>query len=348
MSPSYNASSSPPPLERDQFELVEQKFQTGAGGGGRMLSNGDGKRAESDHASPINNHLIDDNGMRSNNVSVGVQSPQPRHSSPCRDKSLRKTLCSVKKARRQAPQSGKSFILTMDWLSKKTKSHNSPKDQDHVSMSQDRAEIGNDGCDHVTADRENKNGTPLSLHHDLAPGTSPTLTPSKMSPTARSCPGDSPGTLRAPMCDVVASSEASLNGLNNGAVLNNGTSAAQKSLPKRNVSRRRTEDSLAVVFMAIIFIFLVSHAPRILLDIHELVTIENNRLCNELGRDNFEMWSFLLLNVSHFLLVLNSSVNMVVYCLLGSKFRAECRSIVSNLTFSKRRVQHNNTTTNVA
>jgi hypothetical protein len=102
--------------------------------------------------------------------------------------------------------------------------------------------------------------------------------------------------------------------------------------PRRsNTSRRRTEDSLAVVFMAIILTFLVCHTPRILLDIHEVATIANTNTCRQLGRDYFSLWSLLLLSASHFLLVVNSSVNMVVYCLFGSKFRAEFKHIASKM-----------------
>ena len=96
---------------------------------------------------------------------------------------------------------------------------------------------------------------------------------------------------------------------------------------KKKDIRRKNEDSLAVVFMIIILIFLVCHAPRIILDINELATIKMSEYCASVGSFQYSFWSILLLNVSHFLLVVNSSVNMIVYCLLGSRFRAEVRKI---------------------
>ena len=109
------------------------------------------------------------------------------------------------------------------------------------------------------------------------------------------------------------------------ATLNRGSST-QKRQKKKDI-RRKNEDSLAVVFMIIIFIFLICHAPRIILDIHELMTIKQSEYCNQKGAFSYSAWSVILLSVSHFLLVVNSSVNMIVYCLLGSRFRKEIRKM---------------------
>ena len=83
--------------------------------------------------------------------------------------------------------------------------------------------------------------------------------------------------------------------------------------------------------MIIILIFLVCHAPRIILDINELATIKISEYCESIGALEYSFWSILVLNISHFLLVVNSSVNMIVYCLLGSRFRAEVKKIMDNL-----------------
>ena len=99
---------------------------------------------------------------------------------------------------------------------------------------------------------------------------------------------------------------------------------------KKKDVRRKNEDSLALVFMIIILVFLVCHAPRIILDINELVNLKKSEYCAKIGAVPFSFWSILLLNVSHFLLVMNSSVNMIVYCLLGSRFRSEVRKIMDN------------------
>ena len=74
--------------------------------------------------------------------------------------------------------------------------------------------------------------------------------------------------------------------------------------------------------------FLGTNLPRILLDINEAATIRQARLCSDAGKNEFPLWSLLCLSVAHFLLVVNSSINVVIYCLLGSKFRGEFVKII--------------------
>jgi len=102
------------------------------------------------------------------------------------------------------------------------------------------------------------------------------------------------------------------------------------SRQKKKDIKRKNEDSLAMVFVIIILIFLVCHAPRIILDINELVNLKRSEYCASTGATPFSFWSIILLNVSHFLLVMNSSTNMIVYCLLGSRFRTEVKKIIDN------------------
>ena len=79
--------------------------------------------------------------------------------------------------------------------------------------------------------------------------------------------------------------------------------------------------------MGFVLVFLVCHFPRLLLNIHELITIEEAMKCGERGHHPFSVWSMVTISVSHFLLVLNSATNILVYCLLSSKFREECSKI---------------------
>ena len=53
--------------------------------------------------------------------------------------------------------------------------------------------------------------------------------------------------------------------------------------------------------------------------------------CMEAGHQGFSLWSMVLITVSHVLLVLNSSINLLIYCFLSSKFREECRGLVKKL-----------------
>ncbi|QQP42186.1 Uncharacterized protein FKW44_016772, partial [Caligus rogercresseyi] len=104
------------------------------------------------------------------------------------------------------------------------------------------------------------------------------------------------------------------------------TSAAakQNSRPKAtrqhvNETRSKKEDNLAVIFMAFILVFLICHLPRLLLNIHELLTIADTMECKKRGIYRFSLLSMVSISVSHFLLVVNSSTNIIIYCALSSK-----------------------------
>ena len=49
------------------------------------------------------------------------------------------------------------------------------------------------------------------------------------------------------------------------------------SHPLQNINerRRRFEDNLAAIFMGFVLVFLVCHFPRLLLNIHELITLRD-------------------------------------------------------------------------
>ena len=111
----------------------------------------------------------------------------------------------------------------------------------------------------------------------------------------------------------------------------------KSSLESSGVSRRNAEDRLAKVFMGIIAIFLVLHFPRVALDFYELATMEKTRACEKAGKLNLHLWPTLAVITSQLLLVVNSSVNMVVYCCLGSKFRAEVFKTAKSISSTVRK-----------
>lgn len=99
-----------------------------------------------------------------------------------------------------------------------------------------------------------------------------------------------------------------------------------------NERRRRFEDNLAAIFMGFVLVFLVCHFPRLLLNIHELITIREAMECTKQNEHGFSLWSLILISISHFLLVLNSSTNILIYCLLSSKFREECSALFRKIS----------------
>ena len=58
-------------------------------------------------------------------------------------------------------------------------------------------------------------------------------------------------------------------------------------------------------------------------------------VCMENQRQGFSLWSLVLITISHVLLVLNSSINILIYCLLSSKFREECHGLVKKLRWAE-------------
>jgi hypothetical protein len=94
---------------------------------------------------------------------------------------------------------------------------------------------------------------------------------------------------------------------------------------------RRKEDSLATVFLPIILVFLFCNFPRIFLDVHELATFGQTLACRRAGLNSFSTWSIVMLNFSHFLLVVNSAANLVIYTIRNSKFREEFYNLANSI-----------------
>ena len=117
------------------------------------------------------------------------------------------------------------------------------------------------------------------------------------------------------------------------------------------VAKKSIEDSIAKVFIVIILIFLICHLPRILLDVYELAIVDKAQFCAEHGNpdDALSFWPVILICISHLFLVISSSTNMIVYCLLGTKFRIEAKktykSIFQNICYcciKNRAADHSN------
>ncbi|CAB4058994.1 unnamed protein product [Lepeophtheirus salmonis] len=96
------------------------------------------------------------------------------------------------------------------------------------------------------------------------------------------------------------------------------------------VGRRRVEDKMALLFMSIVLAFLICNFPRIYLNFHEIMILDNAMACYEAGKAGFPAWFWITASLSHLLLVINSSINMFVYCLYNTKFREVARTIFTN------------------
>lgn len=95
------------------------------------------------------------------------------------------------------------------------------------------------------------------------------------------------------------------------------------SFKTKNDKRRILEDNLATIFLGMVLVFLLCHLLRICVDVHELMTLEHANECRKAGYKGFPAWSIIAIYLSHVFLVLNSSINILIYCGLSSKFREE-------------------------
>ena len=108
----------------------------------------------------------------------------------------------------------------------------------------------------------------------------------------------------------------------------NGLRPCKKMSTSTTENRRQKEDNLAVIFMGIVIVFLVCHFPRIFLSLHEMLVIRNTMACSRVGYYSFPLWALLFAQFSHILLVLNSSMNSVIYCMVSSKYREQALKYV--------------------
>ena len=82
-------------------------------------------------------------------------------------------------------------------------------------------------------------------------------------------------------------------------------------------SRYKQETDLARVLIVIVIAFVSCHALRIVLNFHEAVLVTNILECTSAGKLGVSMWVLIMNNFSELMLVINSSVNVIIYCCLN-------------------------------
>ena len=93
------------------------------------------------------------------------------------------------------------------------------------------------------------------------------------------------------------------------------------AIRRRRKGRRRRDDNLSIVLMLIVVVFLICNLPRLILNMHEITVNQDVNRCQQTDLGGFPVWSIALGFVSHVLLVFNSSINLLIYCMVGAKFR---------------------------
>ena len=97
-----------------------------------------------------------------------------------------------------------------------------------------------------------------------------------------------------------------------------------------SAKRMRKEMKLCLVLFSIVAAFFLLHLPHIIVDIHEAFNVDNIVNCYDQGKAfKFPLYFDLLVHVSHVATILNSSINFVIYCVLGQSFNMELRRAIS-------------------
>ena len=83
-------------------------------------------------------------------------------------------------------------------------------------------------------------------------------------------------------------------------------------------------DNTTKILIGIVIVFSSSHFLRLFLQCYHHIAANNYRECvnNGVKQKEIPYWLWPLTAINHTLLVLNSSINFVLYCWLGSSFRS--------------------------
>ena len=81
--------------------------------------------------------------------------------------------------------------------------------------------------------------------------------------------------------------------------------------------------SLAPILFGVVIVFVLCNTLRVFLNMYEMSVAEEIVSCEKKGVGRMPpAWIVCTVSVSHLLLMINSSVNFLVYCVAGSKFRS--------------------------
>ena len=103
-------------------------------------------------------------------------------------------------------------------------------------------------------------------------------------------------------------------------------------LSNKNSRQRRRDQDLARVLIGIVIVFLVCHLFRVIIEIDNMFGSEMIEMCYKANKPTFTLWSIIVDPLSEVMMVLNSSVNTMIYCFLNANFR---KCILITLGFAK-------------
>ena len=95
--------------------------------------------------------------------------------------------------------------------------------------------------------------------------------------------------------------------------------------------KEKQEANLCIILIFIVLTFFLCQSPRLLLNIHEIWTLDQVEHCLHVQQTllgGFPVWAILLGYISNVLMVINSSANLVIYCIIGANMRKQLRDIL--------------------
>ena len=98
-----------------------------------------------------------------------------------------------------------------------------------------------------------------------------------------------------------------------------------------SVASLKSHKQQTVILHAIVIVFLLCHSLRIILNINEWVTMEDQIKARKLGCPNFRFWSSLATPLSHLLLQVNSGANFFIYFVLNKTFLKVLKQKMANM-----------------
>ena len=102
-------------------------------------------------------------------------------------------------------------------------------------------------------------------------------------------------------------------------------------------SKRTREFQLARMMMVLVLIFLILNCPRLVLGLIEVTQLYSVELCYHHHLDyHIKKETYLLDFAARFLVILNSSINFIIYCLAGSQFRHKLLDILKKISGKQR------------
>ena len=90
-----------------------------------------------------------------------------------------------------------------------------------------------------------------------------------------------------------------------------------------NAQQNNNDLNLAPVLFGVVIVFVFCNTLRVFLNMYDFAVVEEIISCEQKGVGRMPPpWIVCSVSVSHLLLMINSSVNFLVYCVAGSKFRS--------------------------